>query len=134
GRLVERRQFTGILESCRDAGRGHAVLLRGEAGIGKSRLIEEFAAMAENLGFGVHRGLVLDFGAGTGKDAVRALVRGLLGIRSRGTDPGEAEARQAAAEAAIQAGLLKPDQRVFLNDLLNLPQPLELRAIYDAMD
>lgn len=134
GRLVERRQFTGILESCRDTGRGHAVLLRGEAGIGKSRLMEEFAAMAENFGFGVHRGLVLDFGAGTGKDAVRALVRGLLGIRSRGTDPGEAEARQAAAEAAIQAGLLKPDQRVFLNDLLNLPQPLELRAIYDAMD
>ena len=26
------------------------------------------------------------------------------------------------------------DQRVYLNDLLDLPQPNELRALYDAMD
>ena len=26
------------------------------------------------------------------------------------------------------------DDAVFLNDLLDLPQPIELRALYDAMD
>ncbi len=31
-------------------------------------------------------------------------------------------------------GLVAPDRHVFLNDLLDLPQPLELRVVYDAMD
>jgi hypothetical protein len=30
-------------------------------------------------GFACHTGLVLDFGTGTGRDAVRAIVRSLLG-------------------------------------------------------
>ncbi len=29
---------------------------------------------------------------------------------------------------------MTPDDAVFLNDLLDLPQPAELRALYDAMD
>jgi hypothetical protein len=40
--------------------------MRGEAGIGKTRVVEEFQALAENAGFACHVGLVLDFGAGIG--------------------------------------------------------------------
>ena len=56
------------------------VHLRGEAGIGKTRLVEELARLASADGFAVHRALVLDFGASKGQDAVRALARSLLDL------------------------------------------------------
>jgi class 3 adenylate cyclase/tetratricopeptide (TPR) repeat protein len=130
GRQGELRQFRGVIESCRDTGHGQAVLVRGEAGIGKTRLVEELTAMAEAQGFASHRGLVFDFGVGKGQDAIRALVRSLLEIPA-GADK---EERQAAARRALADGALDEDQGVFLNDLLDLPQPMELRGIYDAMD
>ena len=130
GRKSELRQFAGVLEACREAGAGQAVVLRGEAGIGKTRLVEEFTALALAQGFSAHRGLVLDFGVAKGQDAVRSLVRSLLGLPGGGAKA----ARGQAAEGAIAAGWLEPDQRVFLNDLLDLTQPVELRGLYDAMD
>jgi class 3 adenylate cyclase/tetratricopeptide (TPR) repeat protein len=130
GRRAERRQFGALIEECLETGSGQTILARGEAGIGKTRLVEEFAALAKGQGFGCHKGLVLDFGVGKGQDAVRALVRSLLGLAGGGNKA----ARAAAADRAIAAGGLEADARVFLNDLLDLPQPLELRALYDAMD
>jgi class 3 adenylate cyclase/tetratricopeptide (TPR) repeat protein len=130
GRRAELRQFTGAIEACLETGRGEAIVVRGEAGIGKTRLVEEFAALASVHGFTSHKGLVLDFGVGKGQDAIPALVRGLIGI-----PPGAGKAvRHTAAETALVDGLLTADQRVFLNDLLDLPQPVEDRAMYDAMD
>ena len=84
---------------------------------------------AEKAGFACHVGLVLDFGAGTGRDAIRTLVRGLLGVDDLA---GGAEAT--AAPRALAGGLVAEADAVFLNDLLDLPQPVELRALYDAMD
>jgi predicted ATPase len=40
----------------------------------------------------------------------------------------------AAAAAALSSDVVASDDAVFLNDLLNLPQPPELRPIYEAMD
>jgi predicted ATPase len=34
----------------------------------------------------------------------------------------------------LEEGLLEPDRQVYLNDLLDLRQPVELRALYEAMD
>jgi len=130
GRKSELRQFAGVLEACRETGAGQAVVLRGEAGIGKTRLVEEFTALARAQDFSAHKGLVLDFGVGKGQDAVRSLVRSLVGLPGGGAKA----ARAQAAEDAIAAGWLEPDQRVFLNDLLDLTQPIELRGLYDAMD
>jgi class 3 adenylate cyclase/tetratricopeptide (TPR) repeat protein len=130
GRQAELRQFAGILDACREAQGGQTVLLRGEAGIGKTRLAAELAARAGARGFACHKGLVLDFGAGKGQDAIGALARSLLGI-SLGT---EKDVRARRAEAAVADGFVEPGQRVFLNDLLDLPQPIELRALFDAME
>ncbi len=130
GRRSELAQFAGVVAACREAGSGQAILVRGEAGIGKTRLVEEFTAIAEGEGFASHKGLVFDFGVGKGQDAVRALVRSLLDI-PRGSGK---SARRATADAAIAGGVLQADQRAFLNDLLDLPQPVEMRALYDAMD
>jgi class 3 adenylate cyclase/tetratricopeptide (TPR) repeat protein len=130
GRRAELAQFQGMLEVCLESGAGQTIYLRGEAGIGKTRLVEEFRRQAEARGFAYHVGLVLDFGAGTGRDAIRAMVRSLLDVEG----PSGAEATLAGAERALAEGLLAEDRRVHLNDLLDLPQPIELRALCDAMD
>jgi class 3 adenylate cyclase/tetratricopeptide (TPR) repeat protein len=129
GRRAELAQFAGIVEVCRTTGHGQVIVVRGEAGIGKTRLVDQFATTAADQGFAMHRGLVLDFGSGEGRDAVGSVVASLLGIQLGGD-----KARlEAAVEAAIQEGLLSAEQRIFLADLLNLSQSLEDRAIYDAM-
>ena len=130
GRRAELAQVAGAIDTCRETGRGLTVYLRGEAGIGKTRLVEQFRRLAGRQGFACHTGLVLDFGAGRGRDAIRSLVRSLLDV---GPHAGEGELRQAAARA-LADGLIEPDQTVYLNDLLDLSQPLEARALYDAMD
>lgn len=129
GREAELAQLSGILDRCKAGGRGCAVVLRGEAGIGKTRLLEELARIATGQGFRAHRGLVLDFGGGEGRDAIRAVLQSLLGIPV-GSDR---STRLAVVNAIIAEGNLAPERRVFLNDLLDLPQSPEERSVYDAM-
>jgi class 3 adenylate cyclase len=129
GRHGEMAQFNGVIAGCREAGTGLALYVRGEAGIGKTRLVEEFQRIAASKHFACHVGRVLDFGVGKGQDAIRAIVRSCLGCSGQGE-----KAARTAAERLLSEDLLKPDQLVYLNDLLDLPQPTELRALYDAMD
>lgn len=128
GRQAELAQLGSLIEPCVNSGQGRAVVIRGEAGIGKSRLVEEIARTAGDRGFAACRCLVLDFGGGL--EVISGLVRSLLDVPAQCV---EAE-RSAAARAAVREGLIDPDQRVFLNNLLDLPQPLDLRSRYDAMD
>ncbi|MCZ6846331.1 MAG: AAA family ATPase [Alphaproteobacteria bacterium] len=130
GRDGEMRQFDAALADCIEHGRGHTLYLRGEAGIGKTRLIDEFADHAAAQGFACHNGLVLETGAGSDRDVIGAIVRSLLGIRA---DAGET-ARTERIETAVGEGWLDDRQRVYLHDLLGLPQPMDLPGIYDAMD
>jgi class 3 adenylate cyclase/tetratricopeptide (TPR) repeat protein len=130
GRRAELHILQVALAACRETGRGQAVYVRGEAGIGKTRLIEEIQRTATESGFACHVALVLDFGGGVGHDAIRALARGLLGVEVTS----DVETVRAAAAAALSSGVVALDDAVFLNDLLNLPQPPELRPIYEAMD
>ena len=129
GRRAELAQFAGVMEACRASGLGQAIVVRGEAGIGKTRLVDQFTMTAVDQGFAMHRGLVLDFGSGEGRDAISSVVASLLGIQLGG----DKESLEAAVEAAIREGLLAVEQRIFLADLLNLAQSREDRAIYDAM-
>ncbi|MEJ2176905.1 MAG: adenylate/guanylate cyclase domain-containing protein [Gammaproteobacteria bacterium] len=130
GRRAEINQFDGMLETCLREGQGRTIYVRGEPGIGKTRLVEEFSRNAQQFGLSVHRGLVLPFGVGKGQDAIRSIVRSLLAVAS---DSSTAERQQAVREA-LADGRLEPIQTVFINDLLDLQQPTEQRALYDAMD
>ena len=130
GRHTELNQFRGMLDACLAAGQGQTVCVRGEPGIGKTRLVEEFSKVAAKKHIPSYRGLVLPFGVGKGQGAIRSLVRSLLGIATRGDN---AE-RQHAADTAVKEGWLTTHQAVFLNDLLDLPQSTEQRTLYDAMD
>lgn len=123
GRRSELDQFRALLAACRETKRGQTLYIRGEPGIGKTRLVAEFQRTAREAGFACHSGLVLDFGARTGRDAIRSLMRSLVGL------DGDSDAAVAAAYASIDEA-----DAVFLNDLLDLPQSAAQRALYDAMD
>ena len=80
GRLQEVDQFAGMLTTCAASATGQVVYIRGDPGMGKSRLVGEMLRLGEARGFNGQRVLVFDFGIGKGQDAIRALVRGLLGL------------------------------------------------------
>ncbi|HLX02604.1 MAG TPA: adenylate/guanylate cyclase domain-containing protein, partial [Trinickia sp.] len=130
GREAELEQFHGIVHACIARRAGHIVHVRGEAGIGKTRLVDEMRGYAQTQGFVVHRGLVLDFGVGKGQGPVRAIVGSLLGL----PDAASSDARRDAVQRVAGAGVVKTEEIVFLNDLLGLPQASEWQALYEAMD
>jgi class 3 adenylate cyclase/tetratricopeptide (TPR) repeat protein len=129
GRLDELQQFDSLLGSCRALGRGRLIIVRGDPGIGKTRLLGEFRARAAALGFACHAAAVLDFGAETGRDAVRSLVRGLLGLRP---EADEAERRAAAARACAEA-MTAAENEMFACELLDVDPPPAQRPIYAAL-
>jgi class 3 adenylate cyclase/tetratricopeptide (TPR) repeat protein len=130
GRQTELRQLLGVLDAMLETRSGLAICVRGEAGIGKSRLVDELRQRAQARGFSCHTGAVLDFGVGKGQDAIPAIVKDVLGVGLQADE----SALSAAVQRALSSGLLTADQHMLINDLLELPQPVELRAAFDAMD
>jgi class 3 adenylate cyclase/tetratricopeptide (TPR) repeat protein len=130
GRSVELRQFRALCEACREARSGQVVLVRGEAGIGKTRLVEEFETAAAAARFATHKGLTLDFGMSRTQDTVGRIVASVLGCAGAGN----ASARAQALAEALASGLVSGDEAMFAADLLSVPPPEELRAVYEGMD
>jgi class 3 adenylate cyclase/tetratricopeptide (TPR) repeat protein len=130
GRRNELYQLTAALAGCRDHGHGQIVRIRGEAGIGKSRLLDEVRRRAHDAGFRVHGAQLLDFGGGSGLNALRTLVCSLL---CRETESGS-ESSEEDVKSAVERGLVAAQDAIFVADLLGQPQPLELRPLYEAMD
>jgi class 3 adenylate cyclase/tetratricopeptide (TPR) repeat protein len=130
GRAAELEQCKDVIAACLGRRSGQVVHIRGEAGIGKTRMVEELRHHAEAQGFTTHRSLVLDFGVRKSQDPVRALLQSLLGLGPTS----DSEERRRAAEALVTNGIVTPEQLVFLYDFLDLPQTGEWRALYDAMD
>src|SRR5450755_4769242 len=125
GRGEELRDFGAMAEACAERRRSRVIVVRGDPGVGKSRLVAECVAAAAALGFSCHAAAVLDFGAETGRDAVRSLARSLLGVAG-GADEG------APREAIARAHAARPiaaERRLFLHDLLGVTPPHDLRAL-----
>lgn len=110
GRGEEVAGFERYSRSCLASGRGGVIVLRGDAGIGKSRLAAEFLLRAARMGYATHRALVLDFGAERGRDALRALARELAGERLSSTLSPEREVHL----AELVDGVLRPEQRAMV--------------------
>ena len=130
GRQAELQQLNALLGTTAETHTGHVIYLRGEAGIGKTRVTEEIEKVALDKGFQSHRALVLDFGAGKGQDAIRSLTRSLLSVTSASSET----ELVSIVENAVRDEIIAKDHSVFLNDLLELPQPAEFRSLYSAMD
>jgi class 3 adenylate cyclase/tetratricopeptide (TPR) repeat protein len=130
GRRPELGQIRAALDACVHGASGTALLIRGEAGIGKTRLVDELRSIATVSGMNCHAGFVLDFGTARGHGAVRTVVAGLLGL-GRDATP---DAVEDAIEAARQQAQLESDDALYLRDLLEAPQLDATRTLYQAMD
>lgn len=130
GRDIEREQFAGIARSCVQSNKGRVVYLRGEAGIGKSRLMSEFQRTARQEGYDCHIGRLQDFGSERGRGALKTLALSLLEL-TWGASSAEVDA---AFEEAVLEGWLPRDARVFLYDFLDMEQPAELDPLQGGME
>jgi len=54
GRKTELAQFRELLDACLQSGHGQTAFLRGEAGIGKTRLVEEMTSLARARALAAH--------------------------------------------------------------------------------
>ena len=106
GRKAELEQFKGIARACVGGAAGHVVYVRGEAGIGKTRLVEEMRRLAEARASRRIAACVLDFGVGKGQDPMRALLFSLLGLAPQRRDA--ASARE-EVERCVAARLWRPN-------------------------
>jgi tetratricopeptide (TPR) repeat protein len=131
GRAVELRQFRALCEACREEHAGQIVLVRGEAGIGKTRLVEEFETAAAAARFATHKGLTLDFGMSRTRGTVGRIVASILGCAAAGDDAAD---HSGALAGALASGLVSGDEAMFAADLLSVPLPDELKAVYEGMD
>jgi len=130
GRSPELRQFKSLVGDTLGEATGQVLLLRGEPGIGKSRLASEFASLAIKSGLRVHRVTIVDFGTKRGVRTLRDLVESLLDLPINATP----ELRGEARTRALKEGLVTAANQVFLNDFLDLEQPEQLRSAYEALD
>jgi len=129
GRRAEARQFERIMDACTENGEGMTIVVRGEAGIGKTRLVGEMVERGRQSGFSCSTGLILDFGSMGGQQAVRAVMRALVA----GVDADDETLRSAAAKL-VADGIVTNQNRTFLYALTDLAQPADLKGIFDAME
>jgi class 3 adenylate cyclase/tetratricopeptide (TPR) repeat protein len=129
GRVREVRQISGILDACLEAGSGQVVVLRGEAGIGKSRLVDKIEELARERGFRPAKASLFDFGGGRERDPTRTLAAALLDLPANADEA----LRRERLERAAAEGLVTGTAHAALADLLDLPLQEEARSIYDAM-
>ncbi|HEX6017314.1 MAG TPA: adenylate/guanylate cyclase domain-containing protein, partial [Burkholderiaceae bacterium] len=130
GRDEELSLATLALQACADRGAARLVVLRGEPGIGKSRLLEELLRLARARGHACRVAQVLDFGPARGRGALRSLCMQLLG----GTGAAGADARAALLADAIAAGRIDAAHEPFLCALLDIAPPPALHAALASMD
>jgi class 3 adenylate cyclase/tetratricopeptide (TPR) repeat protein len=130
GRADEIDQIMRAARGCLERHRARLIVLRGEPGIGKSRLLQETVQRCGELGYVGAAASVLDFGPARGRAALRALVESVLELPA-GSD---AARRAAALRRAIDAGSLAERLEPFALELLDVPLPSALRGEYAAMD
>ncbi|WP_436637002.1 adenylate/guanylate cyclase domain-containing protein [Microbaculum sp. FT89] len=133
GRRRELRQAVGLLADCLESRAGQVVYVRGDAGIGKTRLVEAIEERARADGFRIVKAGALDFGAGRRQDAARVLVQGLLGISSDASQGTAAEDIEAAISNAVAAGAIANEDRVFCAELTGEAVPDDLVTFRDQL-
>jgi DNA-binding SARP family transcriptional activator/predicted negative regulator of RcsB-dependent stress response len=130
GRRPELAMILAVLDRCRTSRHGRAIVIRGEAGIGKSRLVHAIRAAAAERGVLAHSAQVFDFGQSPSHRPVSTLALSLLGINAEAS----AEERAEAARRMVNETQGGVDQLIFLSDLVDAPLDAELSALERAME
>lgn len=122
GRKAELRQIEAQLDITAREKAGRIVYLRGEAGIGKSRLLEQAMAAARRRNCRCLAAAVMSFGAGSQSQLRLTVTQALLG--QDGSDIDAFVARTGFGER----------DETFLHDLLGLGLPARLARVLDTFD
>lgn len=125
GRRPELAMLTAGLERCISSGHGRAMIVRGEAGIGKTRLVEALRAQARERGCGVHCIQIFDFGQKAIRRPLAALTFSLLDLAP------DATTDERAGRIAVVAR--SSEETIFLSELIDAPLSDELAALAQAM-
>ncbi len=115
-RAHERAQLSSALERARD-GAGSLLLISGEAGIGKTRLVEEAAVEARRLGLRVLTGHCVD------QQGAPPYLPTIEHIEEAARQASPAALRQALGENAPEIAKLMPELRLRYPDI---PEPVSL--------
>ncbi len=120
GRETELSRLTALARQAIDTGRGATVVLTGDPGIGKSRLLHELAEVSGSDLVWVDGEAYLST---TPYALARRLVRTLVGIADDAPAPlVERRLRQLARHEAVDAGLLPLAARAFGIELASTPE------------
>ncbi|MEX8502698.1 MAG: adenylate/guanylate cyclase domain-containing protein [Leptothrix ochracea] len=131
GRQFEMEWLQEHLLKARSRRQAQTLLLRGEAGLGKTRLIDELGRTAATAGWGVHRARFLDFGLRRGAEGLSALVCSLLDVDVLQMSVIQ---RHEAAQNAVAAGWIGAHRLPQLHVLMSVGQNEMTRKAFDAMD
>ncbi|MCA0927097.1 adenylate/guanylate cyclase domain-containing protein [Ruegeria profundi] len=108
---------------------GETLYLRGDAGIGKTRLVQETLLKAKAKGFDRHSALFLDFGLGDAESPVNKIISSMCGL-------GE-HARESAVMSVIkrltEADVLNEISTLFMVQILGVKPDHEMSVMLGAM-
>ncbi len=130
GRSSEINLFQTLVEDVVAQISGQALLVRGEPGIGKTRLTAEYIKLGRQFGLDVHLTGFVDFGADKGLRTVRDLTTSLLGLSTSVPS----EQREEACVRAIKQSLIDPNDEIFLRELLDLKKSDHFMNVFQSME
>lgn len=122
GRKAELRQIEAQLDLTARAKTGRIVYIRGDAGIGKSRLLDQAMSAARRRNCRCLSAAVMSFGAGSQSQLRQQVTHALLGV------DGEDIA------AFVRRTGLGEREEAFLHDLLGTGFPARLARVLDTFD
>jgi class 3 adenylate cyclase/tetratricopeptide (TPR) repeat protein len=129
GRKAELGQIEALLRGAVASKAGVLVHIRGEPGIGKSRLVERAVEIAREAGFASIVARALDFGIGHARHPLRMLSSALLGFDAGMSGPSRSE----AVANALPELKLDPAAESLLSELTDAELPDEQRALLEAL-
>ncbi|WP_170297731.1 adenylate/guanylate cyclase domain-containing protein [Paracoccus litorisediminis] len=130
GRKTEIALADNLLRACATGPPGGVLHIRGEAGIGKTALVEQILSMAQDAGFASHRTLVLDFGLGEKASVDRDILAALSGLPRDAS----ADAVRARTEEYLRQGALDPAGARFFELALGLVPAGTAQAFFAGLD
>ncbi|MEA3501160.1 MAG: adenylate/guanylate cyclase domain-containing protein, partial [Actinomycetota bacterium] len=120
GRVAERRVLTGVLDRLETDGAGDAVFIEGEPGIGKTRLLQDFAERSEARGFRVLTGAGSAIETSTPYLAWRPVLGEILDLADVPDNKGS---RRRHVLRWFRSKALPLDRAPLLNDVMGMELP-----------
>ena len=129
GRKKELSVFQTTLNALQSNDHGTTFYIRGQAGIGKSRLLEKFITIGKEHGFPSRTVRNLNFGMGNDRSILKLFLSNLIGFEL--SDP---QIKQTELIQRFAARHLREQKDIaILLDIFEMEQPLGNRVILDAM-